>query len=273
MSKYLGEDDLVLNTSSRIPVCLCIDTSASMRRVIDGTGRDTGETEFVDGKHWRIVEGGKNLLDNMNEGLEAFYKAINSNEQAKLSCELAVVTFDDEARVLEDFGTLDKKRPVRISETGDNTALGEGISLALKLLETRKREYRKNGVDYYQPWLVIFTDGDASDSVAEARQKIRSLEEEKKTDRVYVCPVGRCEHESSRRTFEEKAHFSENRQTGGVFRVARQERQHRFHVAGRRESKAGYLRHGRLGRNLRENTKKPVFWQKFLQKIRENQET
>ena len=180
MSKYLGEDDLILNTSSRIPVCLCIDTSASMRRVIDGTGRDTGETEFVDGKHWRIVEGGKNLLDNMNEGLEAFYKAINSNEQAKLSCELAVVTFDDEARVLEDFGTLDKKRPVRISETGDNTALGEGISLALKLLETRKREYRKNGVDYYQPWLVIFTDGDASDSVAEARQKIRSLEEEKK---------------------------------------------------------------------------------------------
>ena len=180
MSKYLGEDDLILNTSSRIPVCLCIDTSASMRRVIDGTGRDTGETEFVDGKHWRIVEGGKNLLDNMNEGLEAFYKAINSNEQAKLSCELAVVTFDDEARVLEDFGTLDKKRPVRISETGDNTALGEGISLALKLLETRKREYRKNGVDYYQPWLVIFTDGDASDSVAEARQKIRSQEEEKK---------------------------------------------------------------------------------------------
>ena len=180
MSKYLGEDDLILNTSSRIPVCLCIDTSASMRRVIDGTGRDTGETEFVDGKVWRIVEGGKNLLDNMNEGLEAFYKAINSNEQAKLSCELAVVTFDDEARVLEDFGTLDKKRPVRISETGDNTALGEGISLALKLLETRKREYRKNGVDYYQPWLVIFTDGDASDSVAEARQKIRSLEEEKK---------------------------------------------------------------------------------------------
>lgn len=180
MDKYFGEDDLVINTSSRIPVCLCIDTSASMRRVIEGTGRATGETVFVDGREWSIVEGGKTLLDNMNEGIRAFYKAVNNHEQAKLSCELAVVAFDDSARVVEDFGSVLSKQPPQIDQTGDNTALGEGVSLALQLLEKRKKEYKKNGVDYYQPWLVIFTDGDASDNISEIQQKTRQMEEERK---------------------------------------------------------------------------------------------
>ena len=29
--KFLTEDDLVYNTATRIPVCLCIDTSGSMK--------------------------------------------------------------------------------------------------------------------------------------------------------------------------------------------------------------------------------------------------
>ena len=35
----------------------------------------------------------------------------------------------------------------------------EAVMQALKLLETRKKEYVDAGVDYYQPWMVIMSDG------------------------------------------------------------------------------------------------------------------
>ena len=37
--------------------------------------------------------------------------------------------------------------------------MGEGIELALDLLEKRKASYKATGVDYYQPILVLMSDG------------------------------------------------------------------------------------------------------------------
>lgn len=39
------------------------------------------------------------------------------------------------------------------------TCMGEGLSLALDLLEKRKTKYKATGVDYYQPILVVMSDG------------------------------------------------------------------------------------------------------------------
>ncbi len=40
---YLRMEDLVDNPVPRVPVCLCLDTSASMNRVVEG-GEETGES-------------------------------------------------------------------------------------------------------------------------------------------------------------------------------------------------------------------------------------
>lgn len=39
------------------------------------------------------------------------------------------------------------------------TCMGEGLSLALDLLKKRKAKYKATGVDYYQPILVVMSDG------------------------------------------------------------------------------------------------------------------
>lgn len=39
------------------------------------------------------------------------------------------------------------------------TNMGAGLTLALDLLEQRKKEYQSAGVDYYQPILVVMSDG------------------------------------------------------------------------------------------------------------------
>ena len=80
--KFMGDDDLIYNTASRLPVCLCIDLSHSMLRVISEEGTvDTGRTEFKDGQEWRIVEGGINLISEVERGVNLFYDAIRNNDQ------------------------------------------------------------------------------------------------------------------------------------------------------------------------------------------------
>lgn len=181
--KFMGDDDLIYNTASRLPVCLCIDLSHSMLRVISEEGTvDTGRTEFKDGQEWRIVEGGINLISEVERGVNLFYDAIRNNDQARLSCEISVVTFSDDSNILEDFTSIDSKSDFSINydEIGNNTAMGKGVEKALELLENRKKSYKLNGVDHYQPWLVLFTDGEPSDNVSCAQQKCRELENQEK---------------------------------------------------------------------------------------------
>lgn len=179
--KFLGEDDLVLNTSSRIPVCLCIDTSASMNKALDPNKVVyTGEKEFIDGKYWDICLPTDTLTSEMIKGVNAFYKAIKKDDRASEACEVAVVSFDDTAKVVSEFSSIDKKDKFEIEACGLSTQMGEGLNLALDMLEQRKKTYNENGIEYYQPWLVIFTDGDPTDSILRAQQRIRLLEDDKK---------------------------------------------------------------------------------------------
>ena len=125
-------DDLVDNPTPRVPVVLCLDCSGSM----------SGEP-----------------IDELNEGVSTFYKAINEDEVARYSAEICIVTFGPVQKET-DFQTLDmNSRPPQLSADGA-TPMGEAVKLALDLLDERKQQYRQNGVDYYQPWLVLMTDGE-----------------------------------------------------------------------------------------------------------------
>ena len=150
---YFGDDDLITNTSSRIPVCLCLDVSGSMYDCI-------GELE---------------------DGVNAFYDAVRKHDAAKDSCEIAVVTFGSTVQVLEDYSTVDRKSPLKLTANG-GTPMAEGAEKALEILEARKNEYKANGVDYYQPWLVIITDGKPGDmeDIPAAQDRTRKLVEAKR---------------------------------------------------------------------------------------------
>lgn len=180
-NKYYGDDDLIFNTSTRLPVCFLVDVSGSMRTIFDDTGvRKTGRTEFKDGKQYEIVEGGRYYMQLVVDGVNKFYDAIKSDDMASNSCEISILGFSDNVDVLEDFESVDKKRPFVEPREGNNTNLGKAVERALDLLEERKNDYKRNGIDYFQPWLVIFTDGDPTDDVKEAQMRCQNLIRDKK---------------------------------------------------------------------------------------------
>ena len=155
MSKYATNEDLDLqtNTATRVPVVLCLDVSGSMY----------------------------NCIGDLNRGVAAFYEAVRNDEVARDSCEIAIVTFASYVNVAEDFELVAHKQDPSFSANGGTDMTG-GVAKALELLEARKQQYKDNGVEYYQPWLVIMSDGEPNDmaSVKELQQRTRQMEDDKK---------------------------------------------------------------------------------------------
>lgn len=123
--------DLVDNPTARVAVSLCLDCSGSM----DGAP-----------------------IRELNAGVAAFYSAINADEIARFSAEIGIVTFGPVQKVT-DFQTVATRPHPPVLDADGLTPMGEAVKLSLDLLEERKRAYQDNGVDYYQPWLVLMTDG------------------------------------------------------------------------------------------------------------------
>jgi uncharacterized protein YegL len=182
-------EDLVNNPTPRVPICLCLDTSGSMGAVT-GDYVETGETVFEDGKVWNLVTGGTSRIAELQEGINSFYAAIREDEIAVYSAEICIVEFNDEANCVLDFANVDRHNEIPELEAKGNTALGEGVNLALDLLEQRKKEYMEKGVDYYQPWLVIMTDGEANGSEQELTRAIQRTCELVNERKLTVFPIG-----------------------------------------------------------------------------------
>lgn len=187
----LRKQDLVENPTARVPICLCLDTSGSMGFIIDPENtKSTNRTIVVDGETCEIVEGGVSRIEKLQEGIQSFYDAIRNDKIAKYSAEIAIVTFDDTAKCVLDFANIERQTEIPDLEPNGETAMGEGVNLALDLLEKRKKEYQDAGVDYYQPWLVLMSDGCPTGDTLElkrAQKRIKDLVDAKK---LTVFPIG-----------------------------------------------------------------------------------
>lgn len=160
----LRMEDLVNNPTARVPVCLCLDVSSSM---------------------------GGTPINELNQGVRLLYDSIKEDEVAMYSAELCIVTFGGNgAKCIEDFASLEMQpTPPRLTASG-MTPMGEAVNMALDLLEQRKKEYKDKGVDYYQPWLVLMTDGEPNGDSSELERSIQRTVELVSSRKLTVFPIG-----------------------------------------------------------------------------------
>lgn len=155
----LYDQDLADNPTARIPVCLVLDTSSSMEGL---------------------------PINELNEGVTMFMNEILKDEITRYSAEISVVTFGGTVNKVLDFGNLeDQKIPIFSANGG--TPMGEGVETTLDLLDERKKEYQKAGVDYFQPWMILMTDGQPTDSIETAVTQTCDLIENRK---LTIFPIG-----------------------------------------------------------------------------------
>lgn len=157
-------NELVSNPTTRVPVCLCLDVSGSM---------------------------GGSPINELNSGVRLFYDSIRDDEIAVYAAEICIVTFgDDSAEKLQDFSTLQSNQNPPHLNAGGMTPMGEAVNLALDLLEERKSQYQNNGVDYFQPWLVLMTDGAPNGSSSELQRAINRTCDLINNKKLTIFPIG-----------------------------------------------------------------------------------
>ncbi|GHT79744.1 hypothetical protein FACS1894104_4960 [Actinomycetota bacterium] len=168
----IENDDLAVNKKPRVPVCLLLDISPSM---------------FQE-EHPQTC---KPRIETLVEGVSLFMDAIETDEVALDRADVSIVTFDRfQPKVIQDFANVeDIDRSFDIEE-GDGTFIGEAINFTLDLLENRKIDYKKAGISYYQPWLVVFTDGEGNGDSGEftkARKRIfQKIPDNGKKDLLFI---------------------------------------------------------------------------------------
>lgn len=152
--------DLIDNPSPRCPVALVLDTSGSM----------CGEP-----------------INELNAGIRLFIDELKRDDLARWSVDLAVYTAGGSADCIQDFiGTEQIAGFAPLSASG-GTPLGTATLMALNDLEERKRAYRDAGVPYYQPWLVLISDGAPTDSWQDAALHASQLSSQRK---LVILPIG-----------------------------------------------------------------------------------
>lgn len=177
-----NEITLFDNPATRCPVVLLLDRSESMNEIIADAGAETGNTYFADGQNWIEVEGGTTRMDKLNQGLHTFFQTIADDEVAKFSVEVKILSFGDSVKHESDFvsfANINSYSPGNIIPQG-NTALGSALDEGVKILHKRKQFYRKNGISYYQPWMVLMTDGRPTDAWKIAAENAKRLAGNKK---------------------------------------------------------------------------------------------
>lgn len=156
----MSHNDLFQNPSPRCACMLVLDTSGSMSGA---------------------------PIQELNQGLQAFVEAVQEDEMSAYSVEVGVITAGGTVREELSFTTANTIREVSPLVADGITPLGAAVELALRRLEERKATYKRAGVAYYQPWLVIISDGEPTDSWQAVAQQTSALSQQRK---LVVMPVG-----------------------------------------------------------------------------------
>ncbi len=126
----------------------------------------------------------------LNQGLRVFKDDMCKDPLASRRVEVAVVTFDSEVKVVQDFVTADQFEPPALVASG-TTLMATAMQKALDMITARKAQYKAAGVLYYRPWVFMITDGEPHGEAEELLQQVaRRVHEEEERKRVAFFAVG-----------------------------------------------------------------------------------
>lgn len=158
--KEAMKEDLIMNPTPRCACSIVLDTSSSMSGA---------------------------PIHALNEGIRMFFNDVKNDEMAKYSVEVGLIeTAGNVSEVLPITPIRHVEKTFNFSAQGV-TPLGGAVAKALQQLEERKSEYKRMGVPYYQPWLVIISDGAPTDYWQNSANKAFKLSMDRK---LVVLPVG-----------------------------------------------------------------------------------
>ena len=153
-------------SQTKLPCIVNVDVSGSM-------GTSTGFTAPI-----KEVE----------NGIHAFKKSLENDNQAKMAVDCLLMKFNSSVSVVQEFSKVEDIVIPSFTASG-TTALCESIIKSIDKLDERKKQYRSIGVDYYRPWIWVFTDGEPTD-MDKSKEMLDKLEYQIKNKKLSLFIVG-----------------------------------------------------------------------------------
>lgn len=159
--KNIEFEDVAISTQALI--CLCLDTSYSMR---------------MSGK-----------IDALNKCVRDFI-VTNANDIYKSNMiNLCIVTFGGEkGKVIQEFKRIDNIEFENLVANG-GTAMSSGVTLSLDKIEEEKAKWKERGLKTYKPILIIMSDGKSDEDLSEVVKRENNLIATNKID-AYCVGIG-----------------------------------------------------------------------------------
>ena len=125
-------------------------------------------------------------IDTVNQALVKFRNIIREDSVTALRADVAIIEFDDEARVYDFTNGADFEVPVLTPRGGTN--FSKPINVALDLIEARKQSYRDGGIAYYRSLAYFLTDGSPDDGPADLDRTAQRLAQAENSRSVAFFP-------------------------------------------------------------------------------------
>jgi uncharacterized protein YegL len=117
-------------------------------------------------------------VDELNAALVTFKDTMAADTLASKRAEIAIITFGGVVKVVQDFITAENFVPPVLQTSGD-TPMGQAIDRAVEIVSQRKEIYKRNGINYYRPWIFLITDGGPTDAWKGAAARVSQGEQDK----------------------------------------------------------------------------------------------
>lgn len=146
------------NPDPRCPVVLVLDCSSSM--VQERPGENTPPLIALDA------------------GLDTLVSELHNDPLAKRRVEVSFVTYGSMVNEATPFTTVDSLVLPQLEPMGA-TSTAAALDKALDALEERKSTYKQNGVQYFRPWVMLISDGLATDDLSAVSKRVQEAERKK----------------------------------------------------------------------------------------------
>lgn len=150
----LSEQDLVRNAANRLPVCICVDASLSMM------------------DECRMAQA--------NEGIRGFIESIKEDYAAVDSVEMCVISFGGDCAKIEVPFSVTHGIVFQDIRAHGQTPMGHAVMYAIDQIRERQALYSDYGITTYKPWLILISDGEATDDITAASSELLRMQEEGK---------------------------------------------------------------------------------------------
>jgi uncharacterized protein YegL len=98
-------------------------------------------------------------IDELNNGLQSFYKEITDDDSTSQRLEVSLITFSQIVTTVQEPALVENFTMPKLTAHG-STAMVNAVNVAIDKVQARKDWYKSTGQNYYRPWIILMTDGE-----------------------------------------------------------------------------------------------------------------